>query len=180
MFREARWGRRLKCKKKNTCRKGLEWTESPGEEGGGEKQERKWCPAKPCWGLRASLLDSNQAPNNICIHSYRELSCGWAATMTLGKHLKCFLLDSTNSRRPAIDSKVEKKQFCIQLCCRQSHVTGHRVCVTSDSANRCQQSPSLPPPQFVPVWESSGTTLYCCVLLPTQWDPGTDSDNTGL
>lgn len=46
--------------------------------------------------------------------------------MTFGKHLRCFLLDSGNSERPAIDSKVEKKQVCTQLCCCWSHVTQDR------------------------------------------------------
>ena len=50
--------------------------------------------------------------------------------MTFGKHLRCFLLDSRNSRRPAIDSKVEKKQFCTQLCCCWSHVTQDREYVS--------------------------------------------------
>lgn len=67
---------------------------------------------------------SHAVPSNVCIYSNRELNCDYVATRTFGKHLRCFQLGNSNNRRPATDSKVEKKELCTQLC--WSHVTQHR------------------------------------------------------
>lgn len=62
---------------------------------------------------------SHAVPSNVCIHNNRELNYDFVATGTFGKHLRCFQLGSRNSRRPATDNKVEKKE----LSCAVAGVT---------------------------------------------------------